>query len=563
MNERGEPRWELLPHDPLGFFGLTGSFDRKALKQRYTELIRRYKPEKYPDEFQKIRAAFDQLDAWLRLGREQQADPAAGPGLFMEQDDLQEPIDHFICALPAPLQPEQERVLHLATRLESEEPSQLYQELEHRQRKSVQDYYALAVLSDLVEPGNRLAFPRWVLEGIKAFPQDRALAALLSETLRQTDFGDDNAAVLLQVSQVITTDQFYYYTEPLWRRVIKREPGADFVAVLAQCEQNLRDHQIEARVAFYVRILRVALWHAPDPWITKSTAYMKEHHDQLSDELEYEMELNLQLARYRGVAHLFRDGSPERESIDGCIRAYCELEEEQAAEHVLRTQLALAAERRSLLDALPFDEVKDHSAAYEALRWITHASHVRLGIDWTPPDRDAVWNDTIRFMKAVNSQEDHNTWQLLALLKHILDFGMLFFLAVGVAIPAALMIVLVATRGLRLPAENPDVFLILSLVAAIICTSVLYLAVLRKRTTTRWFGMWEERIARRKYRRRWRIQVFWFLCRTQYPLEDVRSTLSTIEQQSLGSSKTVTWLSRFLKQDFGLAFCALASRYQC
>ena len=59
MSERGEPRWELLPHDPVGFFELAGSFDRKTLKQRYTDLIRHFKPEKHPSEFQRIRAAFE------------------------------------------------------------------------------------------------------------------------------------------------------------------------------------------------------------------------------------------------------------------------------------------------------------------------------------------------------------------------------------------------------------------------------------------------------------------------------------------------------------------------
>ena len=63
------PRWELVSDDPVGFFGLPTGFDRKDLKRAYNALLRRYKPDKYPQEFQKLRAAFEQLDGELRYGQ--------------------------------------------------------------------------------------------------------------------------------------------------------------------------------------------------------------------------------------------------------------------------------------------------------------------------------------------------------------------------------------------------------------------------------------------------------------------------------------------------------------
>ena len=67
------PDWSLLPHNPVGFFELSNDFDRKTLKRKYNQLIRQYKPEKAPAEFQKIRAAYELLDGRLRYG----ASPAA------------------------------------------------------------------------------------------------------------------------------------------------------------------------------------------------------------------------------------------------------------------------------------------------------------------------------------------------------------------------------------------------------------------------------------------------------------------------------------------------------
>src|SRR6478735_7316201 len=63
-----EPDWSLLPRDPVRFFGLPEGFDRRELKRRYNELIRRFKPERNPEEFQRIRAAYEQLDSGVRYG---------------------------------------------------------------------------------------------------------------------------------------------------------------------------------------------------------------------------------------------------------------------------------------------------------------------------------------------------------------------------------------------------------------------------------------------------------------------------------------------------------------
>ena len=160
-----------------------------------------------------------------------------------------------------------------------------------------------------------------------------------------------------------------------------------------------------------MRILRTALWRASGPWIERALAFLKENQDQISGELEYEMELNLQLDRYRRLAHLFVDGSPQREKIDRCIRDFCTIDEQEAAERLVRTQLELAADSHALLSAVPFDEA-DYSAAYDALRWIAHATNVRLGIDWAPPDHDKTWNATTRFMREVDSLDDPNAWLL-------------------------------------------------------------------------------------------------------------------------------------------------------
>ena len=82
-----EPDWSLLPHQPEAFFELQDDYDRKDLKRRYNRLLKQYKPEKFPEEFQRIRAAFEQLDNQLRYGRRMNGPSLTLPNLDWEQGE--------------------------------------------------------------------------------------------------------------------------------------------------------------------------------------------------------------------------------------------------------------------------------------------------------------------------------------------------------------------------------------------------------------------------------------------------------------------------------------------
>ena len=415
-------------------------------------------------------------------------------------------------------------------------------------------------LRTLGQPSERPGFLHWILEGLRALPHEPALSALLYEMLRQNDFGDENPKVLLAISRLFPSDQFYYFTESLWRRLIKRDSAERFAATLDDCEANLRDHRIGAKVTFYVRILRTALWRASGPWIERSLAFLTENQDHISGELEYEMELNLQLDRYRRSAHLFVDGSAQREKIDRCIREFCTVDEQEAAERLVRTQLELVADSHALLSAVPFDEA-DYSATYDALRWISHATEVRLGIDWAPPDFNNLRDSTVKFMRQVDSLDDPNAWQLLESFKAVFELGAICLLGI-IVVFLAMLIQFVVANWLWLKPVPSDTVLTLTVIVGVIATVILYVAVVRKKTTNRWFARWKERIARRKYQRHWRFQALLFIQKTQYPLEDVRNTVTAVLQQNPGVFKASTWLPDFMARDFGLAFYALAHLYE-
>ncbi|MDB2685671.1 J domain-containing protein [Mariniblastus sp.] len=55
-------RW---PEDPFELLNLQRSDDARTAKRAYFKLIRKYKPDRSPVEFQKIRAAYESVESWL------------------------------------------------------------------------------------------------------------------------------------------------------------------------------------------------------------------------------------------------------------------------------------------------------------------------------------------------------------------------------------------------------------------------------------------------------------------------------------------------------------------
>ena len=217
-----EPDWGLLPHDPEAFFDLDEGFDLRTLKRSYNRLLRRYKPEKFPDEFQRIRAAYEDLSDALRYNvpsqrqqrRSDETPPAetASPADSAAQHEEVPPNDAHADALPpespevdrpAEAQPQPQRArpeveinpLAAATTA----PEQTYEHLRSRANKSAEDYVYLALLSDVVHQREAVAgegFADWIFTGLKRFKHDWGLTQLLREYLDESHSLDELAKLL-------------------------------------------------------------------------------------------------------------------------------------------------------------------------------------------------------------------------------------------------------------------------------------------------------------------------------------------------------------------------------
>lgn len=360
MSGPDEPQWELLPDRPEEFFGLEGDYDVLDLKRKYNSFIRKFKPEKFPEEFQKIRAAFESLNDALRYGEPLPSSQHLQFDWSSDTEQSDSELQNELTGSPAadPLYNSSSEATDkgqktgLLERLKDEPIDVLYAELKQQTSKSPYDYYALAVFADLL-PETKGNFAGWILEGLKAHQEEPGLFELLKQYFSQEIPLKELASLLLKTSRIVNSDRFYYLTEKGWDRLIRNAPFKIFRKTLSSCEANLRDHRVDNLLVFYLHILKPAIWKASQKWIDQIFAEVDSHYDELPYWLEREYYLLDLLRQYRDQRDTFIQESAIRETIDRAIRNYSVLPESEADLAFLECQLLLISYEDDLLTEFP------------------------------------------------------------------------------------------------------------------------------------------------------------------------------------------------------------------
>ena len=317
------PNWNLLPGNPLKFFQLQRGCDQRALKRAYGKLIRQFKPEKFPEEFKKIRAAYEQLQQEIEYGYWEQdgqttpnneevpvdtvnANPVSGSDepLIIQRPDL------------ASMNVSVESSWN--ERIEKKQPDDLYAELETKTPKQPDDFLKLAILSDVVidqpEPGEPPQFETWLLHGIEQAAEPHLLIQALSgyfEQLPEDRFADESQLVqfLLQLAQIINTHRFFRVTLQLWFKLLREASLETFQETLDRCEMILFDPNEQEKLIFYVQMLNAMQWKIDE---ARRIAYSHELYQPEFDEIthwldtkkEY-LEAHYELLPYYNLDNIF------------------------------------------------------------------------------------------------------------------------------------------------------------------------------------------------------------------------------------------------------------------
>lgn len=339
MKTASAPQWDLLPRDPHAFFGLEKGFDRKDLKRAYGKLIRVYKPETHPDEFQRIRRAYEELELEQRYGAQQQTEAAQADAWNQASVTARKASEEG-----------QDRKPTSVTEMAVSDPVGTYQKLGASNRRSPQDCYVMAILADVVGKDDPNGFIKWLLTGVKHNPDDPGMIALLKEYFSAEVSVAQAPSLLTSLSKLVPSHVFFRISERLWKRLIDEMPFGNVAQLLDRCEANLRPGPLPATIAFYLQMLKPALFKGTAPWVNSTIAKIEQTGSQLDEALESELEFLRAVWSYCQEDRETLSRSSLGGLIDSMIEAYCTLPWREATQRIIQVQDQVARDSHGVMD---------------------------------------------------------------------------------------------------------------------------------------------------------------------------------------------------------------------
>ena len=535
--------WTRLPHDPQGFFELEDSFDRKSLKRAYSKRIRQYKPEKFPEEFQKIRIAYELLDGQLRYGQvqsniqrtaEYQWQVASSDSVTNGSADTE--------AIPA---------TPFHERLRKESPAEIYRDLSPRKNKTPFDFFALALTSDVVTKDQTMFF-QWLLKGIEQHPADQGLFSLLYEYM-QTDLSAELLPkFLLAISKIVKSDRYYFLTESAWRQLLRNVEFGKFKQVLAKCESNLKDFRVEGKIAFYVQILQQAMWKGDQDWLQEKSEFIETNFANVPSQLEMDLHLLDCMREYVSQFSEVVGKNAIRQKVHNALVDFFMEDAQTGDQRVIECQLELADDGQALLKAFPAEKGREDGSASPAtsmwMLWqiVSHDVVDRNGLN---PKQISHKKFISRLYHMMNDLEGSWSFGRRRLIVYYLCswlpyplFGALPFLVLWSWLDSSTVL-------------YTAIFLMA--VSLVLCHLILvpktFEPIQIKLMESSIFG---------DYRKTWRSRFIQLLDATQASMGELtRSTLEIVWEREHDLQAT-TFLAQFVPQDLGLAFYSEATRYR-
>jgi hypothetical protein len=548
--------WNLLPHSPHAFFGIGKEFDRKELKRKYNLLIRQFKPEKHPAEFQRIRAAYELLDNQLRYGTqvtmpanmrqtyEWQTDESPVATKAGEQRSSQptEPPTKE----PAKQQPKKSPSLQ---ELLTQQPLvEVYQQLAKKPNKRPFDFYALAVMSDIVEK-EKLHFANWILKGLTACPGDRGLMSLLYEYLRGPVPEAVMGGMLIATSKAVPNDRFYAMTESLWQRYLRAKSFREFRSTLEKCEANLRDVNIDCRLAFSIEILKSAIWSADLEWIEQIMLLIDENFERIPYHVQYDIDILQMLKRYIDERSRFLTGHPFRQTIDRALRAYFMEDQAVGDREIIACQVQIAADPAGVLAAFPVNSDEDYSNLYILWNYAVGDVAERNLLEPPPPPDLNAWISRGRALyerieRALNSSAGGRRL-ISAIWGYRAAVGCLYLSTILLVYGLLKLVTITVERNWMAPA-----ILFVSIILGSILASITW-----KKKLQPWWLSYGSRMVTRCYQESSRIELAEFMQRSQFGYQQLKHLLFNCNITGL---KTAQSTADHFQQDYGLGIYSMS-----
>lgn len=556
MSDSQVPPWHHLPHSPRSFFGLPAGATRDQLKQAYSVLIRRFKPDKFPEEFKRIRAAFEQLDAAMRSGEKHAKAPALEiPSVVIASTPQDKPHSELSPRAAA------------YQRIQENDPETWYRELTSRPHKTVYDYYVLATLSEVVESGSK-GFADWIAEGLTQQSRSQDLSDLLQAYFKKAQLKPEEASsLLLRLAQVLPGASYYAITDALWHRYSSMVPWETFQGVLESCERCLGIRIADDRKAFTVVLMRRVMWRAPLEWLQDKRKWIEESIETMPSDMEFDHEINcrLLLLREQHLGQLQR--GPYGKSILDAIVSFCE-EGMEASQKVCACQVKIANHPREFLEEFEYCP-EDQIQWSFAWLWISWAVSTRLTTQEQPVDQ----NQQLQFIARMKDRMDKSTPKIifggLAMIQlvGVFLFTVLLLLLIStVFLPLVFLIVAISglnKNSVGVNRSNAEALSGIMFIVLMIATAIFSIGAWKK-LQVRWNAKIVEPYLKRcfskEYRTKWRYSVAQSMQVLACPYQSYIGIVNHLCSYGDGVKNPSIWLGSFMQSDLGLTlYCAAVS----
>lgn len=274
MLDPNSVNWNLLPHDPVRFFELSSQYDLVELKEKYSQYIKLFKPDLFPDEFRKIRAAFEFLKGNIENPKPSYRKftnqiPTQTFGSISSDEETSDSDEDSPWRDP------------LRIRVDPDSPS------DPQEQARVFYISAVNALGD-----SPYGFLDGLLDGLYKFPSNPILRRLLWMELRMPIPPEQVPEYLIRVAKWSKTGEFFSFTFDLWILALRELRHSRVLSVFDRCEAHLSGDLKNQKTHFLSRLLTLCSGgYDPDTseFLLMAYTYLNSQYRQLDYRLNQEL----------------------------------------------------------------------------------------------------------------------------------------------------------------------------------------------------------------------------------------------------------------------------------
>jgi curved DNA-binding protein CbpA len=323
--------WSKLSQ-PILFFGLPQDFELADLKKSYKSYIKLYKPDLHPEEFKKIRKAYEELLEEIDLERYDEIQPKA--------------IDENIVKIN----------VNDVTKSNQED----YTFVNAFEQKKTSDFNSISAVEDSlkamplnsktclywasfsdIKTTERNHF-YWLVKGAQYLqPREYSYAAFIYQYLKSTNAQENWLDILLELSPQIKVEIFYSFLAPIFNKLIKEINAEKVIQCLFLCEKKIiyTGDYLEHKQELYLIILgRGVLTEKPEIF-GPIVDCVQNYKSRLSDEQYNLFEFYLNLIDYTKERKKINFTHELNQKFDELITNYVSADEEKCRKLILDIKL--------------------------------------------------------------------------------------------------------------------------------------------------------------------------------------------------------------------------------